>query len=88
MLVEMAKIPLRHGRDALREIRSELRQLGAASKLKGADRLQLAQLTRLLMAGGFSDVRRVQWRRSDHPELANLETRPDFGDLILEAVAP
>ena len=43
------------------------------------------ELTSLLNAAGFSVVRRVRWRQSEHPELRNLETRPDFGDLILEA---
>lgn len=41
MLGELVKIPLRHGRAALSELRSEVRQLGAAEKLKGADKLQL-----------------------------------------------
>jgi len=206
MKSELLKIPLRHGRDAFREIRSEVRQWGAASKLRDVDRLQLgagnhplpgwanldregdsipwdltrpipvspgsirfvysehfiehvtrqqaqrilgnccavmatggvirlstpdlakvvtdylggtvismphgdwypetpcqmlnealhlwgheflydeAEMTRLLLDAGFSTVRRVAWRKSDHPELSGLETRPDFADLIVEAV--
>lgn len=44
-----------------------------------------AELTKALFDAGFSNVRRMPWRQSDHAELAGLETRPDFGDLILEA---
>jgi predicted SAM-dependent methyltransferase len=44
-----------------------------------------AELDRLLRECGFRDVRRVQWGESDFPELRGLESRPDFGDLILEA---
>jgi predicted SAM-dependent methyltransferase len=46
-----------------------------------------AELTRLLGECGFSDVRRVKWGESDFPELRGLESRPDFGDLIVEARA-
>lgn len=45
------------------------------------------ELTRLLTECGFSDVRRQRWGESEHVELRNLESRPDFGDLILEARA-
>jgi predicted SAM-dependent methyltransferase len=44
-----------------------------------------AELTALLSECGFNDVRRVQWGESEFPELRALESRPDFGDLILEA---
>ena len=44
-----------------------------------------AELTALLRECGFDDVRRVQWGESEFPELRGLESRPDFGDLILEA---
>lgn len=46
-----------------------------------------AELTAVLTECGFSDIRRVEWRQSDLPELRDLESRPDFGDLILEATA-
>ena len=45
------------------------------------------ELVALLKECGFSDVRRVKWGESDHPELRNLESRPDFADLIFEATA-
>lgn len=44
-----------------------------------------AELTALLRETGFTDVRRVKWGESDSPELRGLESRPDYGDLILEA---
>lgn len=44
-----------------------------------------AELTALLRECGFRDVRRVRWGESEFPELRGLESRPDFGDLILEA---
>lgn len=44
-----------------------------------------AELTRLLGECGFGEVRRVKWGESDFPELRGLESRPDFGDLIVEA---
>ncbi|MGZ8286501.1 MAG: class I SAM-dependent methyltransferase [Allosphingosinicella sp.] len=44
-----------------------------------------AELTRLLSECGFGDVRRVKRGESDFPELRGLESRPDFGDLIVEA---
>ena len=43
------------------------------------------ELTSALSTAGFRDVRRVAWRKSDLAELRDLETRPDFGDLIMEA---
>jgi predicted SAM-dependent methyltransferase len=46
-----------------------------------------AELVGLLKECGFSDIRRVEWGESDHPELRNLESRPDFDDLIFEATA-
>jgi predicted SAM-dependent methyltransferase len=45
------------------------------------------ELVALLKECGFSDIRRVKWGESDHPELRNLESRPDFADLIFEATA-
>jgi predicted SAM-dependent methyltransferase len=46
-----------------------------------------AELTALLSECGFRNVRRMTWGVSDHPELQGLESRPDFGDLIVEAEA-
>lgn len=46
-----------------------------------------AELTALLRESGFGDVRRVARGQSETPELRGLESRPDFGDLILEARA-
>jgi predicted SAM-dependent methyltransferase len=46
-----------------------------------------SELVALLKECGFSEVQRVQWGKSDYPELRDLESRPDFGDLILEARA-
>jgi predicted SAM-dependent methyltransferase len=45
------------------------------------------ELRRLLKECGYSEIRRVERGRSDHPELRDLESRPDFGDLIVEARA-
>jgi predicted SAM-dependent methyltransferase len=45
------------------------------------------ELRGLLEECGFSDVHRVGWGESEHSELAGLESRPDFGDLILEGRA-
>ena len=45
------------------------------------------ELVALLEECGFSNIRRVEWSKSDHPELRNIESRPDFADLIFEAVA-
>jgi predicted SAM-dependent methyltransferase len=45
------------------------------------------ELVALLKECGYSDIRRVKWGESDHPELRGLESRPDFEDLILEARA-
>lgn len=44
------------------------------------------ELAQALRDAGFSRARRVPWRESEHQELAGLETRPDFDDLIMEAV--
>jgi len=43
------------------------------------------ELTALLKAVGFGSVHRVQWGVSENLSLQNLETRPDFGEIILEA---
>jgi predicted SAM-dependent methyltransferase len=45
------------------------------------------ELVALLKECGFSDIRRVRWGESEHAELRGLESRPDFGDLIVEARA-
>jgi predicted SAM-dependent methyltransferase len=45
------------------------------------------ELVSLLEECGFSGIRRVKRGESDHPEFRGLESRPDFGDLILEARA-
>jgi predicted SAM-dependent methyltransferase len=45
------------------------------------------ELVRLLSECGYSDIRRVSRGESEHPELCDLESRPDFGDLIVEARA-
>jgi predicted SAM-dependent methyltransferase len=45
------------------------------------------ELIGLLAESGFSDVRRVAWGESEVAELRALESRPDFGDLIVEAHA-
>jgi predicted SAM-dependent methyltransferase len=45
------------------------------------------ELRALLGEAGFRDIERVAWSQSEHAELRGLETRPDFGDLILEARA-
>jgi predicted SAM-dependent methyltransferase len=44
-----------------------------------------AELVGLLRECGFQNIERVKWGESEHPELRNLESRPDFADLILEA---
>jgi predicted SAM-dependent methyltransferase len=44
------------------------------------------ELTNALLDAGFSDVTRVAWRESTHPDLADLESRSSHGDLIVEAV--
>lgn len=46
-----------------------------------------AELRDVLAEAGFGRVERVGYNRSEHPELCNLESRPDIGDLILEARA-
>ena len=45
------------------------------------------ELLSLLEECGFTGIKRVPWGESDHPELRNLESRPDFADLIFEARA-
>jgi predicted SAM-dependent methyltransferase len=45
------------------------------------------ELVGLLRECGFQKIERVKWGESGHPELRNLESRPDFADLILEAQA-
>ncbi len=47
----------------------------------------LEDLTLRLTDLGFTDVRPVEWGRSDHPELVGLETRDD-SRLIVEATRP
>ena len=46
-----------------------------------------AELSNALREAGFKNIRRMKWHESAIPELANLESRPDMGDLILEADA-
>jgi predicted SAM-dependent methyltransferase len=43
------------------------------------------ELHAALKEAGFTNVRDVTWRQSDHPELRDLESRPDCRDLIIEA---
>lgn len=45
------------------------------------------ELVALLGECGFSKIHRVAWGESEHAELRGLESRPDFGDLIVEARA-
>ena len=45
------------------------------------------ELEAVLRESGFERISRVGWGESAFPELANLESRPDFGDLIVEAQA-
>lgn len=45
------------------------------------------ELVALLTECGFTDIRRVGWGESDYVDLRNLESRPDYGDLIIEAHA-
>ncbi|HEY0412882.1 MAG TPA: methyltransferase domain-containing protein [Allosphingosinicella sp.] len=45
------------------------------------------ELAGLLEECGFRNVRRVAWGESVHADLRGLESRPDFGDLIIEAEA-
>lgn len=46
------------------------------------------ELRDLLAGAGFKDIKRVSPGESEHAELRGLETRPNFDDLILEAVRP
>ncbi len=46
-----------------------------------------AKLSAELTSTGFASVRRCRWGDSAHEPLRGLETRPDHGDLILEAQA-
>ena len=43
------------------------------------------ELRAVLAEAGFGRVERVAYNRSECPELNNLESRPDLGDLIIEA---
>ena len=43
------------------------------------------ELETLFGSVGFSSIRRVRWRQSDHRELSGLECRPDHSELIYEA---
>jgi predicted SAM-dependent methyltransferase len=43
------------------------------------------ELEALLVSCGFVQVTIAAWRQSARPELANLECRPDHGEIILEA---
>jgi predicted SAM-dependent methyltransferase len=43
------------------------------------------ELLSALTQAGFTRLKRVEYRRSDHPALADLETRPFHHDLIIEA---
>ena len=47
------------------------------------DRLELLGS---LKSVGFPKVAAVDWRKSDHPDLCNLECRPFHQELIVEAV--
>jgi predicted SAM-dependent methyltransferase len=42
-------------------------------------------LTQLLEEVGFQTIKRVTWGESEYPELRELETRPFYQDLIVEA---
>lgn len=44
-----------------------------------------SELIAVLRQVGFARVTRVNWGESECPELRGLETRPDFGDLVVEA---
>jgi len=44
------------------------------------------ELFSALERAGFTGVRRVSWGRSAHEGLSGLESRPDHGDLIVEAL--
>jgi predicted SAM-dependent methyltransferase len=46
-----------------------------------------AELVALLKECGYSNIQRLRWGQSEHPELRGLESRPDFDDLIVEARA-
>lgn len=46
-----------------------------------------AELIGLLKECGYREIQRVSWGESEFPELRKLESRPDFGDLIVEARA-
>lgn len=43
------------------------------------------EIRRMLTEAGFSDMRRMGWRQSTFPYLCDLESRPFFNDLIVEA---
>ncbi|WP_162254781.1 methyltransferase domain-containing protein [Phycicoccus sp. Root563] len=44
------------------------------------------ELTEAVLQAGFREVRRVDWRESEHHDLRDLEQRSFHGDLIMEAV--
>lgn len=44
-----------------------------------------AELKLSLEAAGFQTIYETPWHESKYPELRNLETRPEQGDLIVEA---
>jgi predicted SAM-dependent methyltransferase len=44
------------------------------------------ELKDVLTRSGFGAVTRQRWRESRHADLNDLESRPDHGDLIVEAV--
>lgn len=46
----------------------------------------LEELREGLLIAGFNSVMKSQWHKSKYKELANLEVRPNIGDLIVEAV--
>lgn len=45
----------------------------------------LPELLALLRASGFSHIERMEWRKSTHDALRNIETRPYHDELIIEA---
>jgi SAM-dependent methyltransferase len=45
-------------------------------------------LTAKLRGVGFTPVRRCPWRESEVPALRNLETRDNWGELIIEGMRP
>jgi predicted SAM-dependent methyltransferase len=45
-----------------------------------------SELKRCLENAGFKKETEVAWHKSMNPELANLECRPDHGEIIIEAI--